>query len=71
VTTYLVHSDNLLAGHAGSTISEEQLAGCNVEALISGGHISPVKATTPAKKAASKPTRKSKPTADAATEPKE
>jgi hypothetical protein len=30
----------------GTVLSEGQLAGCNIAALVAGNHLSPVKATT-------------------------
>jgi len=35
-----------LAWPKGSTVSERDLAGCNIAALVAGNHLSPVKATT-------------------------
>ena len=31
---------------AGTVLSEGQLAGCNIAALVAGNHLTPVKATT-------------------------
>lgn len=37
--SYVVTSDNFVAGEFGQTVSEEDLAGCNIPALISAGHL--------------------------------
>ena len=39
-TTYTVLSDNCIAGGKGTTVTGKQLDGCNVVALIAGGHLS-------------------------------
>ena len=31
---------------AGTTLTVRDLAGCNIDALVQGGHLAPVKATT-------------------------
>ena len=38
---YQVQSDRM-ARPAGSVLSADDLAGCNIEALIEGGHLAPV-----------------------------
>ena len=42
---WTVISDRL-AWDAGSVLTDDDLAGCNIEALVAGNHLSPVKATT-------------------------
>ena len=37
--TYIVVSDNCTVGTRGTTVTGEQLDGCNVAALIEGGHL--------------------------------
>ena len=39
---YVVNSDRLSAFDYGQTVSVDQLAGCNIEALVAGGHLKPV-----------------------------
>lgn len=41
MTTYKVISDNLSGHQAGDTVTDEDLAGVNIAALIDGGHITP------------------------------
>jgi hypothetical protein len=48
MATYKIISDNSSLGKSGTTVSDNDLAGFNVAALISGGHLEPVSA--PAKK---------------------
>lgn len=45
MTTYKVTSDNTTLGKMGDVINNDDLAGLNVEALISGGHIAEAKMT--------------------------
>lgn len=42
MATYKVTSDRLADKNRGETVSDSDLAGANVEALIAGGHIEPV-----------------------------
>lgn len=49
MATYKVLSDNFSGKSAGETVTDEELEGCSVEALIAGGHIAP--AAKQAKKA--------------------
>lgn len=37
--TYIVLSDNFVGGPSGSTVADEDLANCNISALIEAGHI--------------------------------
>ena len=41
MTTYKILSDNTTLGKPGATVSESDLAGLNIAALVSGGHIEP------------------------------
>jgi hypothetical protein len=41
MTTYKILSDNTTLGKPGSTVSETDLAGLNIAALVAGGHIEP------------------------------
>lgn len=53
MATYKVTSDNTSLGKMGDVVNNDDLAGLNVEALISGGHIAEVKtnkADTPTSK---------------------
>lgn len=43
--TYKVIS-NRLDWPQGAVVSVDDLAGCNIDALVAGNHLSPVKATT-------------------------
>ena len=38
-TTYIVVSDNCVLGSRGTTVTGEQIEGCNIAALIEGGHL--------------------------------
>ena len=38
---YTVLSDNLAGHEQGATVTENSLAGANIEALILGGHLKP------------------------------
>lgn len=42
--TYEVLSDNFAVAPRGSTVAADQLAGCDVPALVEAGHLAPVKA---------------------------
>lgn len=42
MTTYKIISDNTTLGKQGATVNAHDLAGLNVDALISGGHIESV-----------------------------
>jgi len=42
MTTYKITSDNTTLGKQGDTVSADALAGLNVDALVSAGHIEPV-----------------------------
>ena len=48
MNTYKVTTDNLSGHQAGDTVTEQDLEGVNIDALIEGGHITP---TTKTKKA--------------------
>lgn len=39
VRTFTVTSDRLAGAKRGDTVTEEQLEGCNVDALVAGGHL--------------------------------
>ena len=43
--TYEVTSDRM-GWPAKTILTVDDLAGCNIDALVAGGHLSPVKATT-------------------------
>lgn len=45
MATYKVLSDNFAGKACGETVTDEELEGCSVEALIAGGHIAPAKQT--------------------------
>jgi hypothetical protein len=45
MTTYKIISDNTTLGKSGATVSADDLAGLNVDALIAGGHLEPVSAS--------------------------
>lgn len=45
MTTYKIISDNTTLGKSGETVSNDDLAGLNVDALIAGGHLEPVSVT--------------------------
>lgn len=36
---YLITSDNFAGGNPGETVTEDELEGCNIPALIEAGHI--------------------------------
>lgn len=40
MATYKVLSDNFAGKNAGDTVTDEDLEGANIEALIEGGHLS-------------------------------
>lgn len=42
MTTYKISSDNTELGVKGTTVSESDLVGLNVDALVAGGHLEPV-----------------------------
>jgi len=42
MSTYKITSDNTTLGKQGETVSDVDLAGLNVDALVAGGHIEPV-----------------------------
>lgn len=44
---YTINSDNFTLGKKGSTIADKDLsvAGCNIEALVAGGHLVSAKST--------------------------
>ena len=42
MSTYKITSDNTVLGKAGDSVTADDLAGLNVDALIEGGHIAPV-----------------------------
>jgi hypothetical protein len=43
MSTYLVAGTRQVAGKApGATVKEHELAGCNIAALIRGGHLAPI-----------------------------
>jgi hypothetical protein len=39
MTTYKVLSDRFALGKQGDTVDSDALVGCNIEALVDGGHI--------------------------------
>ena len=43
MATYKVTSDNTSLGNIGDVVNNDDLVGLNVEALISGGHITEAK----------------------------
>lgn len=43
MATYKVLSDNFAGKTCGETVTDEELEGCSVEALIAGGHLAPAK----------------------------
>ena len=47
MSKYEVTSDNLVGHEKGDSVTDKQLAGANIEALIQGGHL---KETNPTKK---------------------
>ena len=47
---FKIVSDNFALGAAGETVSEEQLDGCNISALVEGGHITEVSGKVKAEK---------------------
>ena len=49
MATYKVTSDNFAKGAKGSTVSDADLEGLNISALIEGGHLSEVKSKTESK----------------------
>jgi len=50
MTTYRIISSNTTLGESGTTVSDDDLAGLNVAALISGGHLEAVSVKKPDKK---------------------
>lgn len=42
MATYKISSDNTELGAKGTTVSESDLVGLNVDALVAGGHLEPV-----------------------------
>ena len=44
MATYKVLSDNFALGNQGETLDSALLDGCNIEALVDGGHIAEVNA---------------------------
>lgn len=46
MTTYKITSDNTTLGKNGETVTADDLAGLNVDALIAGGHLAPVSVTS-------------------------
>jgi hypothetical protein len=51
MATYKVIADNVSGKKPGDTITDEELIGCSVEALILGGHIEANKTSKPTKEA--------------------
>lgn len=45
--SYTINSDNFTLGNKGSIIADKDLliAGCNIEALVAGGHLVSTKST--------------------------
>ena len=41
MANYKVLSDNFAGKACGETVTDEELQGCSVEALIAGGHLAP------------------------------
>ena len=46
MSKYEVTSDNLSGHEKGASVTDKQLAGANIEALIQGGHIKETNPTT-------------------------
>jgi len=42
MATYKISSDKTSLGSKGATVSADDLAGLNVDALVAGGHLEPV-----------------------------
>ena len=42
MATYKISSDNTTLGKHGDTVSDADLVGLNVDALVAGGHLEPV-----------------------------
>lgn len=42
MTSYKIISDNCTLGKQGSTVTEAELDGLNLQALLEGGHLEPV-----------------------------
>ena len=42
MATYKISSDTTTLGAKGATITDDDLAGLNVDALVSAGHLEPV-----------------------------
>jgi len=47
MTTYRITSDNTTLGKHGATVNADALDGLNVDALVAGGHLELVIASTP------------------------
>jgi len=52
---------NRLAWPAGTVLGADDLAGCNIEALVAGGHLAPEKKRTPSEQVPVSPRSKKKP----------
>lgn len=47
MTTYKISGNRKVAGkNPGENISNDELAGCNIDALVQGGHLSPITTKT-------------------------
>lgn len=47
MSSYRILSSKLAAGPAGAVVTENQLHGCNIAALVAGGHIAPATVSEP------------------------
>jgi hypothetical protein len=54
MTQYQVATENFYPAPFGSTVSGDDLVGCNVDALVAAGHLVPVKDPTDTAKAVDK-----------------
>ena len=50
MSNFRITSNNTTLGNSGDTISDAELVGLNVEALIEGGHIEPIAVKAPKSK---------------------
>lgn len=49
MATYKVTSDRVEGKKRGDSLTDSDLAGCNIAALVDGGHIEPVRSGKPDK----------------------
>ena len=45
MTSFKVLTDNFVIASKGATVTADELVGCDIPALVSGGHLSPSKAS--------------------------